>query len=79
MGYRRPNSGTFRLRFFENGTINRVQHRTSKTGKRYDMNVGKLPAKHFMSNTLSSASGMTQNIVESTVVEEVEKYSDKVR
>lgn len=78
MGVGKAGSGTFRLRFFEDGTVPRYQTRISKTGKKYQFFVGAIPPKHFMQNTVASATSMTNQIAADTIVQEIQKYEKKL-
>lgn len=78
MGTRAPGSGTFRLRFFDVGTKERVQQRTSKLGNVFTFKVGRIEAYNFMDNTTASNTSAIESTVAQTIDEEINKYKDKL-
>ncbi len=78
MGTRGAGSGTFRLRFFDVGTKERVQQRTSKLGNVFTFRVGRIQAYNFMDNTVASSSSAIETTVAQTIDEEINKYKDKL-
>lgn len=66
MGSRRKTSGTFRLRFFEGGTVERVK---KSTGAR----TGSIKPLYFFQGAISSSEGAAMTAIEETWDSEIEK------
>lgn len=66
MGTRRSASGTFRLRFFEGGTVDRVKKSTGKS-------TGKIEPLNFFNNAVSSSEGAALTKIEQEWDNEIEK------
>ena len=77
LGSRSKTSGTFRLRFFEGGTVPRKTKNayTDKLGRTYPagQNRGQLKAINFFSSAVSSKQSEVIEAIETNLLEEIQK------
>lgn len=80
LGTRKKTSGTFRLRFFEGGTVPRKTKNayTDKLGRTYPpgINRGKLRATNFFANAISSSESQVVTAIQENLVEEIKKIQN---
>ena len=80
MGSRSKSSGTFRLRFFEGGTVPRKTKNayTDSLGRTYPagQNRGQLKAHNFFSAAISSKQSEVIDAIQQNLLEEIEKISN---
>lgn len=80
MGSRSKTSGTFRLRFFEGGTVPRKTKNayTDSLGRTYPagQNRGQLKAHNFFSAAISSKQSEVIDAIQQNLLEEIEKISN---
>lgn len=70
LGSRKPGSGSFRTRFFEGGTKERIQKPyVDSLGRKYQnvRRIGRIKALNFFSDTLHN-----QNVYENTIIRDLE-------
>lgn len=80
LGSRKKTSGTFRLRFFEGGTVPRKTKTayTDRLGRTYPagQNRGSLHARNFFSAAISSKQNEVIEAIQTNIIEEIEKISN---
>lgn len=80
LGSRSKSSGTFRLRFFEGGTVPRKTKNayTDSLGRTYPagQNRGQLKAHNFFSTAISSKQSEVIDAIQQNLLEEIEKISN---
>lgn len=83
MGTSKKGSGTYRLRFFENGTKERKTNdyiRTHpKTGRRFKVSghyIGKIGPKEFFKNAVSETINKAPNIIEAEIKKAIERCNN---
>lgn len=80
MGSRSKSSGTFRLRFFEGGTVPRKTKNayTDSLGRTYPagQNRGQLKAHNFFSAAISAKQNEVIDAIQQNLLEEIEKISN---
>lgn len=80
MGSRSKSSGTFRLRFFEGGTVPRKTKNayTDSLGRTYPagQNRGQLKAHNFFSTAISAKQSEVIEAIQQNLLEEIEKISN---
>ena len=80
LGTRKKTSGTFRLRFFEGGTVPRKTKNayTDKLGRRYPpgINRGKLRATNFFANAISGSESQVVTAIQENLIEEIKKIQN---
>ncbi len=83
MGTRSKSSGTYRTRFFENGTVDRHTKdykRKSKSGKLYHVKghrTGKIIGLNFFSEAVSSELKNAPSVIESELIKAIQKCNGK--
>lgn len=79
LGTRKKTSGTFRLRFFEGGTVPRKTKYayTDSLGRTYPagMNRGSLKATNFFASAISSSEAEVVTAIQENLVEEIQKIT----
>lgn len=79
LGTRKKTSGTFRLRFFEGGTVPRKTRYsyTDKLGRTYPagLNRGSLRATNFFASAISSSESQVVTAIQENLVEEIQKIT----
>ena len=79
LGTRKKTSGTFRLRFFEGGTVPRKTRYsyTDKLGRTYPagLNRGSLKATNFFASAISSSESQVVTAIKENLVEEIKKIT----
>lgn len=80
LGTRKKTSGTFRLRFFEGGTVPRKTKSgyTDSLGRAYPagLNRGQLKSYNFFSTAISSKQNELIEAIGENLIEEIEKISE---
>lgn len=80
LGSRKKTSGTFRLRFFEGGTVPRKTKTayTDRLGRTYPagQNRGRLNSRNFFSAAISSKQNEVIEAIQTNIIEEIEKISN---
>lgn len=81
LGTRKKTSGTFRLRFFEGGTVPRKTRYsyTDKLGRTYPagLNRGSLKGTNFFSSAVSASESQVLTAIEENLVKEIQKITEK--
>lgn len=71
LGQSEPNDGTWRLRFYEGGTKERVRKNGASTGR--------IKAHHFFNNAITSAESIAQKMIDDriqNVIKSINKQND---
>lgn len=80
LGSRKKTSGTFRLRFFEGGTVPRKTKNTytDRLGRTYPagQNRGRLNPRNFFSAAISTKQNEVIEAIQTNIIEEIEKISN---
>lgn len=81
LGTRAKTSGTYRLRFFEGGTVPRKTKSgyTDKLGRTYPagQNRGQLKATNFFASAISGSESQVVSAIESNLIEEIKKITNE--
>lgn len=73
MGVSKKGSGTYRTRFFEEGTRDRYQKKINGIRLKKKKFIGKIKPTHFFSSAVNANTEAVQNIIRDTITEYVDE------